>query len=63
MKFAHSVLAATGLVVIAALVVWAVVGSWRALLIVVATGAVGGLLTRFAVSRDRRERLLDRLSR
>jgi len=63
MRFAHSVLAATGLVVIAALVVCAVVGSWRALLIVVAIAAVGGLLTRFAVSRDRRERLLDRLSR
>jgi hypothetical protein len=63
MKLAHSVLAATGLVVIAALVVWAVAGSWRSLVIVFAIALVAGLLTRFAVPRDRRARLLDRLSR
>jgi hypothetical protein len=63
MKLAHSVTAATGLVVIVALVIWAVVGSWQLLLIVVAIAAVAGLLTRFAIPRDRRAQLLDRLNR
>jgi len=39
------------------------VGSWQLLLIVVAIAAVAGLLTRFAIPRDRRAQLLDRLNR
>ena len=45
MKVAHAMLATTGLVVIAALFLWVMVGSWRSLLIVVTVAAAAGLVT------------------
>jgi putative flippase GtrA len=60
---AHSILAVTGLVVIAAVVVWVLAGSWRSLLVLTLVALAAGFVTRFLVSRDQRARLLGWMNR
>jgi hypothetical protein len=63
MRLIHSILATIGMLVIAGLVVAAVADAWTTVLIAIGIAVAGGVTTSFAVPRDQREQLLERLRR
>jgi membrane protein YdbS with pleckstrin-like domain len=62
-KLIHIVFATVGLAVIVGVMVWAVSAVWVTLVALMALAAVAGLLTRFAIPREQRLRMLERLNR